>query len=283
MIATTNQAQGTTYKTPATTTDDGSVVFDFSDRTYRIRGLERNTSPMQLKVNILASRNELVHLDVLDLAKARSRGSFIKATAAELYVDEPVIKKDVGTLLLQLEQLRAARIEAALTAQNAKVELTAREKRAAMQFLRSPDLAQTILDDYDTCGLIGESTNKLVCYLACVSRRLDQPLAVLIQSGSAAGKTSLMDATLAFVPDEDQVRYSAMTGQSLYYMGHTNLKHKILAVAEEEGVALHRSAELTRLRSAKMPHYLEKENGLMFSLLFPSSHVEEVGLRNWGG
>jgi hypothetical protein len=69
------------------------------------------------------------------------------------------------------------------------------------------------------------------------SRRLHQPLAVLIQSGSAAGKTSLMDATLAFVPDEDQVRYSAMTGQSLYYMGQQNLKHKILAVAEEEGVA----------------------------------------------
>ena len=28
-----------------------------------------------------------------------------------------------------------------------------------------------------------------------------------------------------------------MTGQSLYYMGNSNLKHKILAVAEEEGVA----------------------------------------------
>lgn len=28
-----------------------------------------------------------------------------------------------------------------------------------------------------------------------------------------------------------------MTGQSLYHMGHQNLKHKVLAVAEEEGVA----------------------------------------------
>jgi hypothetical protein len=31
------------------------------------------------------------------------------------------------------------------------------------------------------------------------------------------------------------VRYSAMTGQSLFYMGETNLKHKVLAIAEEEG------------------------------------------------
>ena len=31
------------------------------------------------------------------------------------------------------------------------------------------------------------------------------------------------------------MQYSAMTGQSLFYMGETNLKHKILAIAEEEG------------------------------------------------
>ncbi len=46
-----------------------------------------------------------------------------------------------------------------------------------------------------------------------------------------------MDAVLSFVPAEDQIRYSAMTGQSLYYMGQCNLKHKILAISEEEGVA----------------------------------------------
>jgi len=42
---------------------------------------------------------------------------------------------------------------------------------------------------------------------------------VLIQSSSAADKTTLMDAALAFVPAEEQIKYSAMTGQSLYYMG----------------------------------------------------------------
>ena len=60
---------------------------------------------------------------------------------------------------------------------------------------------------------------------------------MLIQSSSAAGKTSLVEATLAFMPAEAQLRLSALTGQSLYYMGRTELKHKILAVAEEEGVA----------------------------------------------
>ncbi len=73
-------------------------------------------------------------------------------------------------------------------------------------------------------------------YLAATSRKLDRPLAVLIQSSSAAGKSSLMDAVLGLIPEEERVQYSAMTGQSLYYLGETLLQHKILAIAEEEGV-----------------------------------------------
>src|SRR5690554_6886278 len=56
------------------------------------------------------------------------------------------------------------------------------------------------------------------------------------QSTSAAGKSALMDAVLDLVPDEDRIHYSAMTGQSLFYLGERDLKHKILAIAEEEGV-----------------------------------------------
>lgn len=205
-------------------------------RQYRIRGLEKNHSSQQLKVNILARRDELVHLDTLDLFKARSRNSFIKATATELFTDTDVIKRDIGTMLLQLEQLQHEQIEAATQSQK-PVEVSVNDKRAAMKLLKDPKLIDRILTDFDACGLAGEETNKLVCYLACISRCLKTPLALLIQSGSAAGKTTLMDAALSFVPDEDQIRYSAMTGQSLYYMGETNIKHKILAISEEEGVA----------------------------------------------
>ncbi len=82
---------------------------------------------------------------------------------------------------------------------------------------------------------MGEETNKLVGYLAAVSRKLEEPLAVILQSSSAAGKSSLMEAILAFMPEEDRVKYSAMTGQSLFYMGETDLKHKVLAIVEEHG------------------------------------------------
>ena len=104
-----------------------------------------------------------------------------------------------------------------------------------MELLRDPRLLERIVEDFARCGVVGEETNKLVGYLGVVSRHLESPLAVIVQSSSAAGKSSLMEAVLAFLPEEQRVQYSAMTGQSLFYMGETDLKHKVLAIVEEEG------------------------------------------------
>jgi hypothetical protein len=101
--------------------------------------------------------------------------------------------------------------------------------------LKASDLLARILRDFEALGVVGEEANKLTGYLAAVSRLLDRPLALLIQSASAAGKSSLMDAVLDLVPEEDVVRYSAMSGQSVFYMGDKGLQHRILAIAEEEG------------------------------------------------
>jgi hypothetical protein len=128
--------------------------------------------------------------------------------------------------------------------------------------LRDPRLLDRLLEDYERCGIVGETTNKLVGYLAAVSRKLDEPLAIIIQSTSAAGKSSLMDAILAFVPEEERIKYSAMTGQSLYYLGDTNLKHKVLAIVEEEGAErasyalklLQSEGELTIASTGKDPN-----------------------------
>ncbi len=85
--------------------EQSQLVFTRDDRQYRIRGLEKNTSTSQLRVNLMASRDGLVHLDALDLVKARSRTSFIKAAATELYCEVETIKKDIGQLLLQLDRV----------------------------------------------------------------------------------------------------------------------------------------------------------------------------------
>jgi DNA primase catalytic core len=224
-------------------------VVTFGPRRYRVRGLERNLSYEVLKVNLLASapafdggveeaRGELVYIDTLDLYQARQRAAFVKQAAAELGLSEEVIKGDVGKLLLALEAQQDQLITAAHAPKvPAAVSIDETARARAMALLTSPDLPERIVADFSRCGIVGEGGNALVGYLAAISRKLDRPLALLIQSTSAAGKSSLLDAVLRFVPEEDRIVYSAMTGQSLFYMGEMDLKHKLLAIAEEHGAA----------------------------------------------
>jgi DNA primase catalytic core len=211
------------------------ITLQLGDRRYRVRGFGKNLSYDQLRINLLCARGGGFHVDTLDLYSSRQRAAFIKQASVELSMSEEGMKKDLGQVLRKLEELQEAQIKKATTPQAREVVLSAEEIAEAMRLLTDPRLLERILTDFERCGVVGEETNKLMGYLAVVSRKLDEPLAVIIQSSSAAGKTSLMEAVLAFVPEEDRVKYSAMTGQSLFYLGEQDLKHKILAVVEEEG------------------------------------------------
>jgi len=224
------------------------VLIPRGDRRYRIRGLAKKLSPEAMKVNVLVSHQEEFHVDTLDLYTDRQRVAFIKRAAEELGLQEDVIRKDVGQVFLALERLQSDEIHKALEPAKPRVEIGEEERAEALALLQSPNLLDRILEDFEKCGLVGEETNKLVAYLATVSRHLESPLAVVVQSSSAAGKSSLMDAVLRFVPEEERIQYSAMTGQSLFYMGEMDLKHKVLAIVEEEG-ALRAAYALKLLQS----------------------------------
>jgi hypothetical protein len=240
------------------------LTYRFGDRTYRVRGFAKNAAPETLKLNVMCLRENggAFHIDTIELYSARQRAAYIAQAAQELGVEPGVIQRDLGELLLALETLQASR--AASTDTNAPTErrpLTERERDAALALLRDPHLLDRILEDFDRCGTVGERTNKLVGYLAATSRKLDQPLAIVIQSTSAAGKSSLMDAVLALMPEEDRIQYSAMTGQSLFYLGETDIRHKILAIVEEQGAErasyalklLQSEGELTIASTSKDP------------------------------
>jgi len=221
---------------PAEQTDT-DLVLVYGERRYRVRGWKKPLNPEALKVNLLVSKAERFHVDSFDLYNAKARAAFVKQAGLELGEAEDVLKHDLGRVLLKLEEVQTEQLKAAMAKEDKRPRLSQAEEAEALALLKAPDLLDRILADFAACGVVGEETNKLVGYLAAVSRQLDRPLAVIIQSSSAAGKSSLMDAVLALMPEEACVRYSAMTGQSLFYMGETNLKHKILAIAEEEGVA----------------------------------------------
>ncbi len=216
------------------------LVFRFGDRTWRVRPTGKASSLGELRVNLLVTREVAkgtrFFVDTLELYAARQRAIFAKQAAEETEVEERVIQRELGQILLELEGLRDAKTREALEPAPApSPAMTDVELEEALGLLRDPKLLERVLEDLHAAGVVGEETNKLVSYLAATSRKLDEPLAVVIQSSSAAGKSSLMDSVLQLIPEEERVQYSAMTGQSLFYMSGQNLKHKVLAIVEEEG------------------------------------------------
>ena len=234
----------------------------FGPRVYRVGGLEKNNGPDVLKITLRLTCDGLMHVDGLDLYRDTERRRFIDRAAEETTLEKDLIKRDLGKLLLMLEQAQQERMEGPAEGNEKSPDLTPEERNEALAFLKAPDLLKRIRESYHAAGIVGESNNLLAAYLAATSRQLKRPLAVIIQSTSAAGKSTLMEAVLSFFPSEEQVKYSAMTGQSLYYLGESNLQHKILAIVEEEGAEkasyalklLQSEGELTIASTGKDPH-----------------------------
>jgi len=238
------------------------IEFTIDDRIYRVGGLQKNNSYEVLKITLRLWYDSEYHIDTLDMYQDKQRQRYIDRAAEETQLKHELIKRDLGKLLLKLEQLQDERIQKAMTPQESAYEMTADEEREALNCLKDPKLVERLLIDFEKCGTVGETTNKLTGWFACVSRKLKKPLAVIVQSTSAAGKSTLMEAVLSFLPQEEQIKYSAMTGQSLYYLGESNLKHKVLAIVEEEGAErasyalklLQSEGELTIASTGKDPN-----------------------------
>lgn len=274
--------------------EDLTLTFRDSGRKWRVRPWGKSAQG-ELKVNLLISREtkeDGFFVDNVDLYAARQRAAFAKQAADELRAPEDALRRELGVIVLEVEKARQeSQAAAALEEAKKAPEAMSEEERAeALELLNDPKLLERVLEDLARAGVVGEENNKLVAYLATTSRKLDEPLAVVIQSSSAAGKSSLMDAVLALMPDEERVQYSAMTGQSLFYMSGQDLKHKILAIVEEEGAErasyalklLQSEGELTIASTGKDPttgrHVTQTyrvEGPVMIFLTTTASDVDE--------
>lgn len=224
-------AEGTMRVTRSSGRDETHV--HFASRSWRVRGARARGNVEGDRLSVALSVSDLTtgrfHLDTLDLYTARARAGFLDTASAELACDRTELTRELSQVLPVAEETRDTPVEVP------DVEMTSEERAAALRWLCDPDLVTRLRHDLGSLGVVGEETNLLVCYLAALSRKCERPFGVLVQSSSAGGKSTLVDAITALVPAEDLVTLSAMTSQALYYLGGTGLRHKVLSMAEEHG------------------------------------------------
>jgi DNA primase len=214
-------------------------------RRYDVMGVARETTQLKATIKAQGDLAKGFELTTLDLFSSRSRDVYAKACASLFGAGETIIKADLARIIERIEALHqnAPDVSAPKPASPEEIE-------AATAFLRNPSMFDEILADVRTLGIAGEDTNILLCYLASISRKLDDPLSLLIQSRSAAGKSALQHAVLSLTPEEDQIHYTRLTSQALFYQEEDRLAHKVLALEEAEGLG-EAAYSLRALQSAK--------------------------------
>jgi len=212
------------------------LVFNFDNREYLVKGLYKNSSPNVMKVYIKVSYDSKVHRDNnIDLISFKARVSFIDTVSKELNIDINTVKKDADKILSSLEKLLDKKLDESDGIEKRLVTLSQKEIEEAREYSSTDEFLDVVARDIQKCGFVGETSIIKALYLSTLSRLLSQPLNIMLYSASSAGKSTLVEKVLAFVPEEDKIEYSAITGQALYYMQETSLENKTLYIAEVGG------------------------------------------------
>jgi len=232
---------------------DGSrFQFTTGGVSYRLWGA-REIFTTNLRVSMRAECKGECFYDNLDLYSARSRTAYSQNMAALFSLERRRIEKDLLSILEYLEAERDKRLQGPAAAP-AFHELTDGERRSGLEFLKSPDLFSQIARDMDALGYVGEELNKQLVYIAASSRKLEDPISILILSQSASGKSFLVETVRRLMPPEDVIAVTSLSDQALNYIPDGELLHKFLILGE----AVHSETIEHQIREMLSGHQLSR-------------------------
>jgi hypothetical protein len=171
----------------------------------------------------------------LDLYNSIQTEQLIEKSAEALDVSTAEISAAIAGLTTALENYRSERLEAMKPKQPEKRQLTEAEHKAAINYLKSPELLARTKAAIAQSGIIGEETNSLIAYLTYTSRKRHTPLHLMCLGASGTGKTWLQEKVSELMPEEDKLEITTLSMNAFYYFGKEELKHKLLLIEDLDG------------------------------------------------
>lgn len=220
--------------------EDGEDLYVLLDnREYRIRGLA-TVGMDRMRVNVkgysIENKNRF-YMDTLDLLTSRGRENYSLQLSRTLDVERRTIVHDLNRTITVLEEVRLNR-KFAETQEKVETayQMSEEEKREAMEYLQKPDLIERIWQDFETCVMVGNKAQCMLAYLGCSSRFVENPLGILFVSRSAVGKSYTQQMVSSFIPAEQLLPMTRLTGQALFYRDEEGLRHKVISIEELMGM-----------------------------------------------
>ena len=198
----------------------------------KLTGLDRLKVTLKLTVTGKPANAFRHNLDLYNSIQAEQ---LTEKAAEALDVSTNELSQILNGLTTALENYRAERLEAMKPKQAEKKQLTEAERKAAITFLKSPDLLERTKQAIAQSGLIGEETNSLIAYLTYTSRKRHTPLHLMCLGASGTGKTWLQEKVSDLMPEEDKLEITTLSMNAFYYFGREELKHKLLLIEDMDG------------------------------------------------
>ena len=167
----------------------------------RISGLDR--LKVTLKVQKQGAPQIVRHS--LDLYHGRQVEQLQEMLCAQLELPGSQATKVLAELTTALEEYRQGRLEAIKPTTTGTYQMSEQERKAALKYMKRPDLMEQTLRDITASGIVGEENNAMTGYIVNLSRKREKPLHVMYLGESGSGKTHLQEGLSMLVPEEDRI------------------------------------------------------------------------------
>lgn len=195
-------------------------------------GLDRMR--VTLKVNTLEDEFHALRHNI-DLYNSNGVEKFVRKLAEYLEVGTSTIRRSLQELINLLEKYRIDLLDKEEDEEAEEYLLNKKERRSAMDFLKSKNLLEKTNKLIGASGVIGEEQNRLLMYLIFTSRKTDNPLHCISFGSSGVGKTHLQSKVAELIPEEDKIEITVLSANAFYYFKRNELKNKLILIEDLDG------------------------------------------------
>lgn len=106
---------------------------------------------------------------------------------------------------------------------------------AAGELISDPDVLARLGADVEKAGLVGETNNAKILYLALTSRLFERPASIAIKGVSSGGKSFTVEQVLKFFPPSAYFARTGMSERAIIYSDE-DYRHRFIVIFEAAGM-----------------------------------------------
>jgi len=230
--------QGDNHKEVLQFIHDHHIMWQGSEASYSVMGapsMDVSSLRVSLHIEKEGLRKQRIKLDLYDFEQITKHVTHLSEEEGFVFGN---LEADLLTLTELLEKHREEKYQEAyseIKPQRTPNTLSIDKQKEVVEFLRQPNLLESINKQLGNIGVAGESDNRLLLFILGTSYK-HQPLHAVIQSSSGSGKSHLINTVADCFPEEDVLSLSRVTSKSLYHYKHDTLKNKLILIQDFDGL-----------------------------------------------